>query len=169
MNTQGSPLRALASGYLVPLFDTEKTEYPGGVMDIMKPFTPYYIKRKEGEALLLAEEPGAPESLSYWARKGDCYVWATGQVVEVTSNLAVYHSEQDAVAGRGAVDDAKAYVDPQGIRLPSNSAGRAQPLSRLPVLSRSAQLCAFLSPARGGELCWINLSNDGNALVWGSQ
>src|SRR5438874_8270526 len=71
VNAQRIPIRALASSYLVPLFDTEKTEYPRGVIDIMKPFTPYYIKKRAGEALLLAEEPNAPESLSYWARKSD--------------------------------------------------------------------------------------------------
>jgi hypothetical protein len=162
----GIPVRVLASGYVTPLFESQSTEFPRGVVDIMKPFTPYYVIAKTGPALLVAERPNAPQAQTYWVRQGDCYAWATGLTAVVPGTVSLYGSAQQARTGGQALSPVDKYVDVSKLRYHPAGAGDSQPLARLPVLFRSNELGAFLSPAGGGKLCWLNMRDAGSSVTW---
>lgn len=151
------PIRALAAGYTVPLFETQNTEFPRGVMGTMRPFFAYYVVRKEGEALLLAERSGAPLPECSWARQGECYIWTTGQLITVAPNAAVYPSESDARSRSRPLSPTAAYADVGRLRRRKDESSALPGLSQLPLMSQAADVGSFLSPSRGGQLIWVNL------------
>lgn len=162
--SNGTAIRALASGYLVPLFDSPETAFPGGVADIMKPFRAYYVIRKQGGSLLVAEPPFTPQSHTFWAREGDCYVWATGVAAELKGSPPVYATEVYARAGSQPLTPADKFISIQMLPNIPGAEG-APPMSRLPLLLRNGEVAALLCPAYGGELCWINLARVGDAIA----
>lgn len=160
----GTAVRALAGGYLVPLFATPDTAYPGGVIDIMKPYRAYFVVRKEKSALLVAEPPFNTSSRTSWVRQGDCYVWATGLTAEVKGNAAFYANEEQARTGSQALSPTEKYVSIK--QLASVPGGDKSPaLSKLPVLLRTGDLAAVLCPANGGTLCWVNLEKSATSIA----
>lgn len=160
----GTSVRALAAGYVVPLFATADTAYPGGVIGIMKPYRAYSVVRKEQSALLVAEPPLNSSSRTFWVRLGDCYVWATGFAAEVAGNATVYATEEQARTGSQPLSPGEKYVSIK--QLASVPGGDKSPaLSKLPVLLRTGELAALLCPANGGSLCWVNVAKSEKAIV----
>lgn len=162
--SDGTPIRVLASGYLVPLFDSPETAFPGGVVDIMKPFRAYYVIRKQDESLLVAEPPFTPQSRTFWARQGDCYVWATGLAAELKGNPPVYGSEEQARTGSQPLTPADKYTSTQMLPNIPGAEG-SPPMSRLPLLLRKDELATLLCPGHGGELCWVNVAKAGDSIA----
>jgi hypothetical protein len=162
--SDGTAVRVLASSYLVPLFERPDTVFPGGVVEIMKPFRAYYVIRKQDAALLVAEPPFTPNSRTFWARQSDCYVWATGLAVDLRGNAPLYASEEQARASTQPLTPADKYISTQ--RLPGVPGAEESPaLLKLPLLLRTGELAAILSPANGGELCWVNLARAGDSIA----
>jgi len=160
----GIPVRVFASSYQTPLFDTPATPFPGGVVDVMKPFRAYYVLRKQNASLLVAEPPFTPQSATFWARQSDCYVWATGKVAEVKGTPSLYATEEQARAGTPPLTPTAKYVDfPHLSKI--SGVGAPPPMSRLPVLLQKGNLAQLLCPAYAGELCWMNAALAGDSLL----
>lgn len=164
VTSAGAPIRALAAGHGMPLFDTQRTEFPGGVIAIMAPFTPYFIVKQEGDAFLVATR--LQDAPLYWARKGDFYAWGTGEVMEMAGDYKIYARHEDAEQRKNEQRDELRHLDPRSHTSSIDAESNAAPLTDLPILSRSATVCAVLSPRRGGDLIWVNLADRVRLRSW---
>jgi hypothetical protein len=170
----GAPILVLPFGYTTPLFDGPDARFPGGVVDVMKPFRAYYIisrRPKNGPPLVVevAEPPFSLRSSTYWVRLSDCFVWATGMAAELRPSTPVYATQENARAARQPMEPNAKHIE-VGRNPGITAVGPPPPQSRLPVLMRAADVASLVCPAYGGELCWVNLSSsDGGVVIYREQ
>ncbi len=156
----GIPLRALASGFDIPLFESNKTEYPRGVIAIMKPFVSYRVHEQRGKSLAVSEEESLSGDKPWWVRAGDVYIWHTGEEIVLNSDMWLY-TERAKAEEANTRPSLEEKHNPDLVPMISDQDGH---LTRLPLLTREGDVLGVLSPYGGGTLCWLNKKREADRL-----